>query len=42
MDWDTYLAFLGSLPTPSFEALRTRPGPQGEPFVLPGAAEEEG
>ncbi len=41
-DWDTYLAFLASLPQPSFEALRSRPGPRGEPFRLPGAAGDEG
>ncbi len=40
-DWDTYLAFLAALPPPSFEALRSRPGPRGEPFLLPGADQDE-
>ncbi len=42
MDWDTYLAFLASLPQPPFETLRSRPGPRGEPFVLPGEEDETG
>jgi hypothetical protein len=30
-----YLAFLSSQPAPSYEELKARRGPHGEPFVLP-------
>jgi hypothetical protein len=30
-----YLAFLASLPEPTYEELKARRGPRGEPFVLP-------
>jgi hypothetical protein len=33
---DNYLVFLASLPAPSHEALRARPGPRGVPFTLEG------
>jgi hypothetical protein len=32
---EEYLAWLTSLPPPTHEALKARPGPRGEPFVLP-------
>jgi hypothetical protein len=31
---DEYLSWLSSLPPPTLEALKARPGPRGEPFVL--------
>jgi hypothetical protein len=30
-----YLAFLSAQPSPSFEQLKARRGPRGEPFTLP-------
>ena len=31
-----YLAFLATLPPPTYEELRARPGPRGTPFTLEG------
>jgi hypothetical protein len=34
MTFSEYLAWLSSQPSPSFEQLKARRGPRGEPFVL--------
>jgi hypothetical protein len=32
--FEEYMAWIASFPSPSYEQLKDRPGPHGEPFVL--------